>query len=305
MKMSAWRVPVCAWIALLCLPAGATAQPVREPGEVRGAEAPGERRIPIIRARRPWQTHIEATVGVSLMERAFDFHDPVQPQNPPSYRSGMVPTLDLGARLHPLTFLGGPLAGVGLTFANFRALDLESTMSGQVEPLDTTLQGLQVGLVYRWSVHDRTSSPTLTGGLGYGHQEFTVHDDESNPIPLPDITYDYLWIRIIGARVPFIARPARGLRFGATAGFEYMAILDAGDIILNDSGGYGDGSVAGIDVRLGLFVGFRWFDAAATFFYRRIWFDFDATCANTTACNIAGGALDEYTGVQLSFSFSR
>lgn len=291
--------------ALLCVPTSAAAQQTPEPGEVHGAEAPGERRMPLIRQERSWQTHLEASVGFSLMERAFDFSDPVVPQNPSSYRSGLVPTLDLGARLYPLASLGGPLANIGLTFDYFRALDLESSMPSQVEPLETTLQGLQVGLQYRWNVHGRPSSPTLTAGLGYGYHEFTVHDEESNPIPLPDITYNYLWIRIIGARVPFIARPARGLRFGATAGFEYLAILDAGEITFNDSGGYGDASVAGLDVRIGLFVGYRWFEAAATFFYRRIWFDFDSTCYGSTGCGLAGGALDEYSGVQLSFSFSR
>ena len=293
-------------LLLLCASgrAAADADNALEPGEVRAGEAPGEQRsLPVSSTRPAWRTQLEASVGLNVMLRTFEFSDPLDPQNPANYVSDTLPAINLGAQIYPLASLGGPLADVGITFDYYRALHLRADLPSHKELLDTTMQKLEVGLQFRWNVLASSSGPTLLSGLGYGWQEFTIHDSSDNPIMLPDLAYQYLWLMIIGAHVPFVA--SSGFSFGATVRLDYLVMLDAGDMELTDSGGYGTASMGGIEARAGLFFGYKWFEARATFFYRRIWFDFDNSCYGITGCKAAGGALDEYTGLLLNFGFSR
>ncbi len=299
-------MPLALWGLLVFFPGAATAEDgdALEPGEVSGQQAPGEQRRARGRTRPAWQTHLSASAGMRLLQREFEFSDPVVPKNPTNYISGWTPAVVLGARAYPMASLGGPLADFGITFEYYRALQLKAQMAGHKEPLDTTLQNLEVGLTFRWNILSKDTSPMLESGLGYGWQEFTIHDPEDNPVPMPDLSYQYLWLRILAGRVPFVAR-GRGFRVGVKARLDYMFVLAAGDMELTDSGGYGAASMGGLDVRAGLYIGYSAFEAEVSFFYRRIWFDFDNDCFNTSGCNLAGGALDQYTGVLLSFQFSR
>ena len=300
-----WKVALPLSLLMLCASGPAAADPggALEPGEVSRHRAPGEQRIPRTSSRPPWRTQLVALVGLSVMDRSFEFNDPLSPMNPADYSSDPIPALDLAARVYPLASVGGPLADIGITFDYYRALHLKSIMAGHKDPLDTTLQKVEVGLHFRWNVLARSSSPTLFSGLGYGLLEFAIHDPDEAPVPLPDLSYEYLWLMIVGARIPFVANA--GFSFGATARLDYLVVLAAGEMELTDSGGYGTASMGGVEARAGLFIGYNWFEARATFFYRRIWFDFDNTCYGVTGCMAAGGALDQYTGLQVTFGFSR
>jgi len=304
-RVGNWKVALTLTLLLVCASGSAAADPgsALEPGEVYQRQAPGEQRVTRTSTRPPWRTQLVALVGLSVMDRTFEFADPLNPKNPASYSSDPIPALDLAARVYPLASVGGALADIGITFDYYRALHLKAVMAGHKEPLDTTLQKVEVGLQFRWNVLAKSSGPTLFSGLGYGLLEFAIHDPDDNPVPLPDLSYQYLWLMIVGARIPFVARD--GFSVGATSRLDYLVVLGAGDMELTDSGGYGTATMGGVEARVGLFIAYKWFETRATFFYRRIWFDFDNACYSISGCSAAGGALDQYTGLQVTFGFSR
>ena len=271
---------------------------------------PGDRPPPVVRAEtrpappkkkgRPrWEPVFRVTGGMRIMYRNFDFNDPIYPAKSGehvNYRSGLVPAFDLRAALYPLAALHrGPLRNLGLSLRYYRALGLESqppTGSGGVE---TTLQEWLLGPRYRWNVLDTPGSPDLVFGADFGQLRFVILDDQYNYVPLPDIVYDIMRLKLIDFGLPLHA--GRVLRLVARAKLDYHVVFGAGEIENTDSTGYGHASIGAVavagsltfDIRGGL-VGFE-------AFYQRYFYDFDNTCyGGQLGCRAAGGATDRYYG---------
>ena len=256
-----------------------------------------------VSTRPPWEKIVEVSLGIMLLNREFDFNDPVKPKNPSNYRSGLVPAFLGEFAFYPLSYFHrGPLANLGIEGRYFRVLYLRSQMAGQLEPLTTTLHDVEFGLRYRWNILSSPTSPTIKAGLDFGRLGFKIHDEASNPVPLPDIAYYYLKLALVGVVVPFYASSTFSI--GASGNFDYLLIFSSGDIERTDSGGYGRSSTGGIEVNLGLWASYRGFFARVNGFYRRIFYDFDNACYPISGCNAAGGALDIYKGGYLSIGYA-
>jgi hypothetical protein len=251
-------------------------------------------------SRPSWEKIIDLSLGIMLVRRTFEFTDPKDPGpgNVPNYTSPMVPAIVLDASIYPLCIFGrGPLANIGLVTSFYRVLGLKSSMSSvSSEPLPTTLQDFEGGLRYRWNILGRASSPTLKAGVSLGYSFFFIEwDPNISKVPLPNITYLYLNFAIGELEWPLYVRPRWSI--GANAHFDYLYVFSAGDIQRTDSGGYGDGSIGGIDLGAGVYVTFGGFFARLNTFYRRIFYNFTGRCYQgeaATGCNLASGALDIY-----------
>ena len=252
--------------------------------------------------RPPWESVIEASAGVMLVNRTFNFNEPVEPADPADYQTpAVVPALYIEGAAYPLAALTrSALANFGVTAKYFRVLALESKLPGKSTAADTVVQQFEFGLAYRWNILSKLSSPTLRLGVDYGRLMFFILDEGN--IDLPNISYAYINLGA-GLDVPIYARPR--FTFGAAADFSYMAVLSAGEIQNTDSAGYGSGTTGGVNVGLGLFARFGGFFVRATGFYRRIFFSFDGVCyQQRTGCNYAGGALDIYMGGKLHVGYA-
>lgn len=305
----AWAVGLALLISAAAPAAHADSERPAEPGEAINHQLPGERLLSAGRAAARAGTAVRprrasAELGFTLLDRAFDFNEPLDPSSPSNYRSGVLYALRLQGELYPLAWLDrrGPLDGLGITMRYLRAVGLSSVMVGHTEPLDTTLQGVELGLRYRWNLLGGPGGLTLIVGVEFGWQEFTIHDDPYNPVPMPDITYQYLKLTPVGLELPLINRP--GTWFGAELRLAYMAVADAGEMERNDSSGFGTASVGGVQAEVGLMAIYRGFTARLSYSYRRFFYDFDNACYGTTGCRAAGGALDIYHRWVLAFGYT-
>lgn len=255
--------------------------------------------------RQPWEKIFELSFGMMAMTRTFDIHNPIKPANPEghsNYRSGVVPAIVLDGAVYPLSYFNrGPLANLGLVVHYYRVLGLKSQQAQMVEPADTTLHVVEVGMRYRWNILSRLSSPTLKAGVDFGRLGFKIHD-ESGKIKLPNVAYVYLKLALVGLEVPFYTK--RDFMIGGMASFDYLLIFSSGDIERTDSRSYGRSSTGGIDAGAGLYGSYAGFFVKLTGFYRRIFYDFDNTCLGVTDCLGAGGALDVYLGGSVSAGYS-
>jgi hypothetical protein len=255
---------------------------------------------------RYWEKAIELSAGMMILARTFEFNDPVAPQQPNNYHSGLVPAAIVEGSAYPLAFFGrGPLSNLGVTASYYRVLVLNSQPPGGGEGVSTTLHQVEVGLRYRWNILDRALSPTLKVGASFGRLGFAIHwGTGANPSTLPDLAYLYLKLSLLGLDVPFYSSPRFSI--GATANFDYVHVFTAGDIESVDIGGYGRSTTLGIDVSGGLYASLSGFFLRVSGFYRRIGLSFDQQCVQQqTGCNQAGGALDVYRGMtaQVGYAF--
>ncbi len=248
--------------------------------------------------RPSWETVFEVFAGLHVLHRDFSFHDPVQPANPYSYRSGVHTALTINAAVYPLAgFTRSVLADIGVVGRYDRVIGLKSQVDAAI--VDTLSQTFEIGLRYRWNILGEGTSPVLMVGLEYGRQMFFILTDQP---PLPNITYDYLKLALARVRWPFIKTGP--LQFGVGAGFDYLLVFSAGEIENTDSSGYGSSSTGGISGDLGIFVNYKGFMLRAQFFYRRVFFDFDRLCAHQNlGCGEAGGALDQYIGGTINVGY--
>jgi hypothetical protein len=249
---------------------------------------------------RSWEKGLELSAGLMLVSRSFDFNDPIQPASPNNYRSGMVPALLVEGAAYPLVFIGrGPLANLGVTASYYRVLSLKSQPPGASTPSATTLHQVEAGLLYRWNILGRATSPTLKAGASFGRLGFVIHWDESTPpaqYTLPDVVYLYLKLNLVQLEVPFYH--SRRFSIGATVKFDYIHVFSAGDIEKSDPGGFGRSTTLGVDIGGGLWATFSGVFVRVSGFYRRIGFAFDQSCySQQTGCYAAGGALDVYGGL--------
>ena len=275
-------------------PASATAEPppTHEPAGQSSDDGP----------RPPWETIVSGGLGLTLVDRSFDFTDPVTPPTPSNYRSGLAYAVLFEAEFYPLAmFLRGLATGLGITVRYYRVLGLKSQMVGS-GILETTLDDLQLGLTFRWNILGSAGGPRVGVGLGYGRQSFTIHDEATNPAPLPDVQYDYLKLGLLKFRVPVYT--SQDLALGAFGNFDYLVVASAGDIESSAAGGYGDASVYGYELQAGLFLSLSGFFVRASYFHRRISLEFDNACSPTTGCYAAGGAEEVYHGAHILLGYA-
>lgn len=242
---------------------------------------------------------VEVGVGLTLVNRSFDFSDPADP-NTANYRSGgVVPALLVQAGLYPFARFGkGFFSNLGVVGHYLRAVGLRSKQPGFTDDAPTSLDQLELGIRYRWNILDRPSSPVLKVGLSYGMQNFGIEWTNTTPekAPLPNLGYMYLKLALGSLDLPFYSGSA--FTIGGNASFDYMHVFNAGDIERPDEAGYGKSTTGGIDLGLGAYASYGAFFARVTGFYRRYFFNFDRSCvANNSGCKDAYGAVDAYLGV--------
>ena len=244
------------------------------------------------KTRPPWEKLIDINVGFMMLQRTFDFNEPIKPQKPSDYTSGTVPIIVAEGAIYPLSFFHrGPGATLGIKARYLRSIYLRSQLTGNAEPVNTIISNFEIGLTYRWNILDQAWSPTLKVGADFGFHAFTIQYQDSNR-PLPNLAYYYLNLALVGLEVPFYA--TNNFSIGAGAGFDYLLIFSSGEIERTDQTGYGRSSTGGIEVDGGLFISYKGWSLKLNGFYRRIFFDFDNACY--PVCNAAGGALDQYKG---------
>ncbi|MCC6751013.1 MAG: hypothetical protein IT371_25375 [Deltaproteobacteria bacterium] len=291
----------------------------REGGQKSGRHGPGLRKRPGARGgdrdadpddrkrgttRPPWESIVEASVGLVLLNRTFAFNDPVEPAEPADYRTpSVVPAIAIDGAVYPLApFMRNILANFGFVARFYRVVGLKSKVEGGRGEAGTVVQLFEGGLRFRWNILSRASSPILKVGVDFGQLAF-VFQTEENLIPLPNITYTYVKLALLGVEVP--AYRTRRFAFGFSGTFDYLLTFSAGDIEKTDSTGYGKSSTGGIDLSLGIYTSISGFFVRGSWFYRRYFFDFDGLCyRQTLGCKHAGGALDVYTGGAVNVGYA-
>jgi hypothetical protein len=248
------------------------------------------------RERRPWETMFRLSGGFRFIDRRVEITDPSSPELGLVYRSGLAPAMTfIDGELFPWASQGGPvLSRIGATLRYYRTLSMKD--SG---PMETALYQVDVGLLYRWHLFDRITSPTLRFGVEYG----MLGLENSRPV-MPDITYEYLRLRILDLEWPLLHRGRFVL--GLSARFHYLGVLAEGEITSSGTRGFGPSDTGAIELGGGLFgsVGGFYFTLSGS--YQRFFLDFQASCPSFMAdatCRSAGGAVDETADLSLGLGF--
>jgi hypothetical protein len=273
---------------------------------------PGERPAPVVHAKTPppiqkkgrprWEPVVHVTMGLRVMYRDFDFNDPLYPAKSDehsNFRSGFVPAIDLRVALYPLAALHrGPLRNLGLSLRYYRALGLKAQPPTGDRPVDTTLQEWLVGPRFRWNFLDTPRSPEMVFGADFGQLRFVIWDDQYNYVPLPDIVYNVMRLKLVDLGLPL--HSGRILRLVARAKLDYHVVFGAGEIENTDSTGYGRASIGAIALAGNLTFDIRGGLVGLEAFYQRYFYDFDNSCYHgKLGCRAAGGATDRYYGFLL------
>ncbi len=144
----------------------ATAAPIAEPA--RGANRAG----------------IRLDIGGSVLQHSFKFNSVQLPQRPRNTVLSPVPGARLDGEIYPLAITGsqGAAAGLGLGFEYDRTFSLHINATDNTagaNPMAAKVGVKQghytVGLRYRLAFGKTETSPTLTLGVGYGKQLFSVN----------------------------------------------------------------------------------------------------------------------------------
>ena len=255
--------------------------------------------------RQPWQSLVEVSAGLLLLNRRFAFSSPQEPREPPDYKTPtIVPAAQIEGAVFPLaTITRTALANLGFAGRYYRVFGLKSSFGGgNASALDTVVQQFEAGVRFRWNVFDKPDGISLRLGVDYGQLAFHI-SDPANSVPLPDITYSYVKFAILGLNLPLYYVPT--FTMSLKASFDYLLILSAGAIERTSSGGYGNSTTNGIEAGGGLNFQFSGFFADISGFYRRVFYSFDGLCyRQSLGCNFAGGALDIFLGLTVSFGYA-
>jgi len=231
-------------------------------------------------------TFLSLTAGMEMGGRSFHYTDPITDNLRP-YQLFGAPSVALSAELYPLSRSSIPVVrDLGITGSYALAFALSSKLEG-TETVDTSWSRLQAGVRLRV----RTGGPGFGLSLGYGFVKFGFSGAESAPIDeLPDVDYSFLRAGL-DARMPI----ARAIVVIASAG--YMGVLSSG--ALDDR--FPRSSAGGADLALG--ASWRALGPVAislTASYTRFFFTMNPEPGDPY---VAGGALDEFLGIQLGASY--
>ncbi len=254
-----------------------------EEEEEDGDDASGSESGP---TRTTRATFLSLTAGMEMGGRSFHYTDPITDNLRP-YQLFGAPSVALAAELYPLSRSTMPvLRDLGITGSYALAFALSSKLEG-TETVDTSWSRLQAGVRLRV----RTGGPGFGLSLGFGFVKFGFSGAESAPIDeLPDVDYSFLRAGL-DARMPI----ARAIVVIASAG--YMGVLSSG--ALDDR--FPRSSAGGADLALG--ASWRALGPVAislTASYTRFFFTMNPEPGDPY---VAGGALDEFLGIQLGASY--
>jgi len=268
------------------------------------ATKPSAKKKPIAakEKRLPWQKIIELYLGPLLLNRSFNFRDPIEPKEPSDYNANFVPAISVELATHPLSYFSqGRLANLGFIANYYQIFYLQSGMRGFSGSVGTKIQQFELGVDYRWNIRKRITSPIWKPSVSFGRLEFSLNWKNQYPIPLPNIEYLYLRISALAFEAPLYHQGS--FTFGAMVAGDYLHIFSAGDIQRTDSSGYGSSFTGGFDFGGGVYLTQGHLSLKLSGFYRRIFYLFNNDCFQQNGCKMAGGALDIYHGLALLGGF--
>lgn len=223
---------------------------------------------------------------------------------PEPYKNAPNPGALVTGEVFPLAFSNryGAAAGLGIAggFNDTVGLKLRPS-AGSSSLLPVTQHDYAIGIVYRYVLGPKVTSPSVQLGLGYGSREFASDRSklmDGETLALPDVNYKYFY-PALDARIPF-ARP-----IALIVGVKTWLARSAGDIQNADQ--YGQMTVTSIDGYLGFDITFmKRFAIRLAGQYTQVGMSFKGTGAlsngNTgdPTMKDVGGATDKYYGGYLS-----
>jgi hypothetical protein len=231
-------------------------------------------------------------VGLEIGARWFRYSDPLwTATNLRPYDVAFVPLVVLGGELRPFVWTGLPvLRSVGVVGAYAFAPHLgSSTRDGR--SFDTTWE--RGDIVLRVPVLDATApgQPELAVDVGYGWLGFSFQDAGDLADQLPSVGYRSARLGLDG-KIPL--RPGLMLR----AGFSYLITPSGGEVYAR----FRDAHVAGVRADLGLDVTVAKGAAVEIGLgYTRFYSSFAPVPGDAY---VAGGALDQFLGLQIGFAYA-
>jgi hypothetical protein len=141
------------------------------------------------------QIAVRADLGISMVQRSFNFNANDFAQKPKNLTLSPVPGIRFEAEAYPLEIASpkSPVAGLGVAVEYDRTLSLSLTSANDMGSFNAPVKQMHysIGLRYRLSLGKADTSPTLTFGVGYGKRLFSVDlagvtDDEARKELLRD-----------------------------------------------------------------------------------------------------------------------
>ena len=226
---------------------------------------------------------LEPHLGVGT--RKLEYVDRVSP-NQRSYALGGAPLVGVSAEVNPFATMSGAglLAGLGVAAGYDRALLLQSGMASAgtalrapgVQDVDTSWSNFDIAVHSRVTLGQRV---VVGANAGYGRLDFSFGGPDALHAQLPGVAYRFIRVGL-DARVPVWV-------LTLTAGLDYLAVSDAGDL----SARYPHASAGGVDARFGVALPLmNHVEARTGLRYQRFFHSFHP---DVGAQNVAGGALDE------------
>jgi len=179
----------------------------------------------------------------------------------------------------------GPAAWVGINGSFDYALGLGSQASDQVKYSTTALR-LRLGLIGRVPIGDLLE---IRPALGWMMQSFSIKATGGAKPPLPDVNYSNL--RVGTDLAVKVTGP-----FSFFAGAFYEQPLSVGEMKTY----FPALSVGGFDADLGVALVFGSIEVRASVDYTRFWYSMNVKPGDP---HIAGGAIDDYKGANLTVGF--
>ncbi len=229
---------------------------------------------------------LELGAGLEIAGRNFAYTDPITANLRP-YEVFGVPMLTVSGTLFPLDGTDlTVLRDLGLTGGYGRALGLESQVADG-PTLTTTWDRFSAGLRGRIRTGDGNPVIGLTAGVGGAGFHFEGGDGLADE--LPDVAYLYRRTSI-DARFP-------GESVSVTVGLGYLGVLSGGEVEAR----FPRSTAGGVEASFGgAYAISPGLEARLALGYTRFFYTMNPEPGDT---HIAGGALDEFVGVQLGAAY--
>ncbi len=256
---------------------------------------------------------LTVSVGAAVIGRELTFSAREDLMVPPQeYIGAYAPGVYVTGELFPMAASKGssPIKNVGFGFDVERSVGLSSQVTGEgiMEPINLPTQRERYGFraAYRYHFGSKATQPTVTLSAGYNKLSFTIDQTDAPEgivIAVPNVEYTYVDPGL-KLRLPLnkaIAVIAEG---------KFMAVLDAGDIVLPEQ--YGAATVTGADadVALQYRTGGNWLITAGGH-YTMVGYSFkpgagelsSGTDGDIDSLDV-GGALDKYLGGYITAGYA-
>jgi hypothetical protein len=268
-------------VVLLAVPRLASAERAERP-PLASAGAPS--------ARSPIEGSLH--LGFEIGARWFRFSDPLKiATNLRPYDAPGVPLFALGGEVRPLRWTRVPvLEDVGIAGEYAFAPHLVSELSDG-RSLDTSWDRGRLALRVPVRVGAGVRAPLITGVVGYEWLGFSFTGAGELEGSLPTVGYHLARVGAEGS-VPLY----RSLSL--LVAFAYLAPAESGPLYDR----FRDPSVGGIDARLGLGLGVaRGMRVTVKLGYERFYSSFEPVPGDAY---VAGGALDQFGGVEIGIDYA-